>query len=125
MDDWLIPAVMRILIPKNLASLLVVLCLSCLSGCDREFRDIREKITPGQSMQEIMNILGQPDAKKMRVKSNRFIWGPEEDFWHQIPMKSRLEVWSYRFSDGHLNLYFINGNKNLDFIAFAPEGVVY
>ena len=79
----------------------------------------------GQSRQDIITILGNPYETKITSKNNRFIWGPEEDFWDQIPMSSRLEVWCYKFSDGQLNLYFVNEGETLDFIAFAPAGGVY
>ena len=79
----------------------------------------------GQSRQDIMAILGHPYETRITAKNNRFIWGPEEDFWDQIPPGARLEIWEYRFSDGHLNLYFVNAGDTLDFIAFAPKGVVY
>ncbi len=38
---------------------------------------------------------------------------------------SKLEVYSYMFSDGGLNLYFVNGSEEINYIAFAPKGVVY
>jgi len=40
-------------------------------------------------------------------------------------MGTRLEVWKYKFSDGLLNLYFLNEGEQLDFIAFASKGVIY
>jgi hypothetical protein len=40
-------------------------------------------------------------------------------------MGSRLEVWKYEFSDGHLNLYFINEGEQLEYIAFAPKDAIY
>ena len=97
-----------------------------LAACgDNEYARIADKIMKGQSRQDIMAILGNPYETRVTAKNNRFIWGPEEDFWDQIPMGARMETWQYRFSDGQLNLYFVNEGETLDFIAFAPKGVVY
>lgn len=104
---------------------LAILLVFSLAGCDREYATFEGKIMKGQSRQDIIAILGNPYETNITAKGNRFIWGPEEDFWDQIPMASRLEIWNYKFSDGQLNLYFVNEGETLDFIAFAPAGVVY
>ena len=109
----------------NIFFTLVILLVILLAGCDREYANFEGKIMKGQSRQDIIAILGNPYETKIIMKSNQFIWGPEEDFWDQIPMASRLEVWNYKFSDGQLNLYFANEGETLDFIAYAPAGVVY
>jgi hypothetical protein len=99
---------------------------SCsLAAQEIKYSEVRDKIIKGQSKQEITALLGQPSQKKVTAKSNKYIWGPEEDFWDKIPMGTRLEVWTYQFSDGLLNLYFMNEGKRLDYKAFAPKGVVY
>lgn len=82
-------------------------------------------IQKGQSKQTIVELLGEPLKKIITLKQNKFIWGPEEEFWDNIAMGTRLEVWKYDFSDGYLNLYFINEGEKLDFKAFAPKGVIY
>ena len=87
--------------------------------------EVEGKIKKGQSKQAITELLGEPFEKKVILKRNKYIWGPEEEFWDDIPMETRLEVWKYEFSDGHLNLYFINEGEHLDYKAFAPKGVIY
>ncbi|MBI5674303.1 MAG: hypothetical protein HZC48_00545 [Nitrospirae bacterium] len=89
------------------------------------YSEIEGKLKEGQTKEKIIELLGKPLAKKIIIKSSRFIWGPEEEFWDKIPMETQLEVWEYQFSDGHLNLYFINAGDRLDYKAFAPKGVVY
>ena len=91
----------------------------------KTYFEIEGKIQKGQSKRTIINLLGEPLTKMITVKQNKFIWGPEEEFWDNIPMKTRLEVWKYEFSDGNLNLYFLNEGEHLDYKAFAPKGVVY
>jgi hypothetical protein len=91
----------------------------------KTYFEIGGKIQKGQSKRTIIDLLGEPLTKMITVKQNKFIWGPEEKFWDNIPMKTRLEVWKYEFSDGNLNLYFLNEGGHLDYKAFAPIGVVY
>lgn len=91
----------------------------------KAYSKLEGKITAGQSKQEIKNLLGEPAEKKIIVKRNKYIWGPEEEFWDKIPMETILEVWGYEFSDGHLNLYFINKGDRLNYKAFSPQGVIY
>jgi len=104
------------------ALLVVSYPLACYA---KNYAEVKEKIKKGQSKQTIIELLREPLEKKVIVKRNKFIWGPEEEFWDDIPMETRLEVWKYEFSDGHLNLYFINEGERLDYKAFAPKGVIY
>ena len=105
--------------------LLLLSMVASLPGCDNKYEDFKSRIRSGQSKQALLNLLGDPQEKKMTIKSQKFIWGPEEDFWDKIPMAARLESWSYNFSDGRLNLYFVEQSNTLDYLAFAPKGVVY
>jgi hypothetical protein len=91
----------------------------------KNYAEVEGKINKGQSKQTMIDLLGEPLEKHIVVKRNKSIWGPEEEFWDNIPMETRLEVWKYEFSDGHLNLYFINEGELLDYKAFAPKGVIY
>lgn len=91
----------------------------------KDYSEIESQIEKGQSKKEIVKLLCEPLEKKFIVKNQKFISGPEEEFWDEIPMETRMEVWRYEFSDGNLNLYFINYGESLDFKAFAPKGVIY
>ena len=106
---------------------LVLICSGpfCLADDSKTYEQIKTKIKAGQSKQTVREKLGPPDMIISSVKSNKYIWGPEEEFWDKIPMGAKMEVWRYTFSDGGLNLYFIDGSEKLDHIAFAPKGVVY
>lgn len=98
---------------------------SSITGCVQHYTEVKEKIQKGQSKQTIIELLGKLLEQKMIAKSNKFIWGPEEEFWDDIPMGTILEVWKYEFSDGHLNLYFINEGGQLDYLAFVPKAMIY
>lgn len=104
---------------------LFVVSFPIIGSCEHHYSEIQAKIAKGQSKQSIIKLLGKPLEKKIIVKNNKFIWGPEEGFWDNIPMGTRLEVWKYKFYDGLLNLYFINEGEQLDYKAFAPKGVIY
>ena len=91
----------------------------------KTFKQVNTKIEAGQSKQTIQELLGPPGKITNTTKHNKYIWGPEERFWDEIPMGAKLEVWSYTFSDGSLNLYFVDGSEKLNYLAFAPKGVVY
>lgn len=116
-------------ITRKLIEIIYIVTLFVISfpiiGCEHHYSEIKGKIKKGQSKQTLIELLGKPLEKKITTKSNTFIWGPEEDFWDKIPMGTRLEVWKYKFSDGLLNLYFLNEGDQSDYKAFAPKGVIY
>ena len=101
------------------------LASACIAGNVRTYERIRTKIDIGQSKESIRAALGKPDAVTNTGKTNRFIWGPEEEFWDKIPMGTKMEVWMYQLSDGSLKLYFVDGSEKLNYMAFAPRGRVY
>lgn len=114
---------------KKLTEIILIGALFLVSypaTCHAEnYSEVAEKVTKGQSKQTIIELIGEPRVKTIFVKRNKFVWGPEESFWDDIPMGTRLEVWHYDFSDGHLSLYFLDAGDHLDYKAFAPNGVVY
>ena len=123
------PAEFIVMSKKKLIGIFLIVALfvvsSFIAGCVQHYSKVKGKIQKGQSKQAIIELLGKPLEKKLIAKSNKYIWGPEEEFWDKIPMGIRLEVWRYEFSDGHLNLYFINEGEKLEYITFAPKGVIY
>ena len=62
----------------------------------REYAEVSSLIHTGLARQEIVKILGEPTARGMTAKTQRYIWGPEEGFWDRIPMGTSLEVWVAR-----------------------------
>ena len=100
-------------------SSLFLLC-SCAEG-----QDISQLVKTGQSKEQIRNAIGNPGEVTVVIKSQEYIWGPEESFWSKIPIGAKFEVWRYQSEAGQLNLYFLNNSDNLSYKAFAPTGVVY
>jgi hypothetical protein len=103
--------------------LLLVSTSASICGCSNG--PPSDSVLVGQSKDDVRKILGDPQAIETSIKRNEVIWGPEEEFWDDIPEGSELETWSYELRDGNLNLYFINGSDKLGHKAFAPRGVVY
>lgn len=90
-----------------------------------EEADIFSLVEVGLTKDEIIKILNEPYEKNTFIKTNRPIWGPEEEFWDKIPGGTKLEVWKYKSKRGHLNLYFLDNDDRLSYKAFAPAGIVY
>lgn len=105
--------------------LIGVILAAGLVACSVSREPIHLRIEVGQTKQEIIDAVGEPDSKENIFKNVEYIFGPEEEFWDKIPMGAELEVWGYDDEGGHLNLYFVDGSDRLDYKAFAPEGVVY
>lgn len=95
-----------------------------LTGCG-ESSQMARQIEVGYTKFEVTKVLGTPDETSRYQKTEEQIWGPEESFWSDIPMGTRLEVWRYKSDGGSLNLYFLDNESVVSYKAFAPEGVVY
>jgi hypothetical protein len=90
----------------------------------------------GMSRSAVLSRFGPPDRHQTLVKTSGAVWGPIEDFWPEIPLGARVEIWSYRSKaeveggspdaiDGSTELYFIGDSELVDGIGFAVEGAIY
>lgn len=79
----------------------------------------------GASKADVLKALGQPDSRETIVKQQRYIWGPPEAWWHTLEMGDSVEIWSYLFPQGTLQLYFLQGSETVDYQAFMDKDVVY
>ncbi len=104
---------------------LIVLLLLVPPASFAAGENISDRVEVGQTREQITHELGRPHKIEMLKKESRPIWGPEEEFWDEIPEGTMLEVWRYISPEGRLNLYFMNGGDALAYKAFAPKGVVY
>lgn len=96
-----------------------------LGSCSSE-KDLPDQLPKvGQTKGQVEKLLGKPYKHGTFKKSNEHVWGPEEDFWYGISMGTKLEVWSYKYEQGHLNIYFSEGDSTVSYTAFAPEGLNY
>lgn len=78
-------------------------------------------IKPGMTKTEIAGLIGTTEIKKYITKTNNQIQGPEEQFWYDLEMGTKLEVWTYRFDKGTLNLYFTGRSNYLAYKVFRPK----
>lgn len=101
-----------------------MLTATILAGCS-ESSQMSRQVEVGYTKFEVTKILGTPDESSRFQKTQEHVWGPEESFWYDIPMGTRLEVWRYKSEGGLLNLYFLNNDSVVSYKAFAPDGVVY
>ncbi len=108
---------------KTITYLCIIFIL--LGGCSKEKELPHQLAKAGQTKKQVEKLLGKPYKHDTFEKSNEQVWGPEEDFWYEIPMGTTLEVWSYKYEQGHLNVYFTEGDSTVSYTAFAPEGINY
>ena len=74
-----------------------------LVACLGSSKPIHQQVEIGQTKQEIIDAVGEPDTKENIIKNVEHIFGPEEEFWYDIPMGAKLERWGYDDEGGHLN----------------------
>jgi hypothetical protein len=79
----------------------------------------------GTSKVDVLESLGQPDEREIIVKQQESIWGPPEEWWHTLQMGDSVEIWSYLFPQGTLQLYFLRGSETVDHKAFIDKDIVY
>jgi len=107
-----------------LTSCLPLLFVLCLTSC-KEREEALAHIETEATKEEILSIVGQPDEQETITKHEEAIWGPEEEFWHKIPLGAKLERWIYATDEGRYSLYFRGNEDWLAYKIFAPRGVVY
>ena len=83
------------------------------------------QVATGTSKADVLKALSQPDSREIIVKQQESIWGPPEAWWHTLKMGDSVELWSYRFLQGTLQLYFLRGSETVDYQAFLDKDVVY
>jgi hypothetical protein len=101
---------------KNLNFLILIIFLIFLYACQKpEQPKPSEDIWIGMTKTEIVKLVGETNEKRYISKTNNQIQGPEKEFWHEIPMGAKLEVWTYNTAQGQLKLYFIGKSSELKF----------
>ena len=98
--------------------------LSCAGEKSNQLNSVRD-IKVGQSKAEISRLLPAPDEIQHISKTTEIIWGPEEAFWDEIPIGTKMEIWVYGNKDSLTRLYFLDDNDTLAYKVTEPKGVVY
>jgi hypothetical protein len=107
-----------------LAALALSLAACSLTNAPSQ-TDAPPQVAIGTSKADVLEALGQPDSRETIVKQQEYIWGPPEAWWHTLEMGDSVEIWSYLFPQGTLQLYFLRGSKTVDYQAFLDKDVVY
>jgi hypothetical protein len=79
----------------------------------------------GASRSDLLDEHGAPNGRQTLIKRDDAIWGPIEDFWHQVPVASSVEIWTYAVEGGTVELYFVDGSDHVQGTGFAPQGAVF
>ena len=75
---------------------------------------------------EVVAVLGEPAEKKTSTKQTEHIWGPPEEWWHELEMGDAFETWSYRSpGEGTYAVYFLRREETVSHDSFSEEGIVY
>jgi hypothetical protein len=106
-------------------SIIAVLLVACGSTAAPIQTDEPSQVAVGTSKVEILEKLGHPDEREIIVKQQESIWGPPEEWWHTLDLGDRVEIWSYLFPQGTLQLYFVRGSETVDHKAFIDKDIVY
>lgn len=104
----------------------VGLSLVACSSTDTLFQtDEPPQVAVGTSKADVLESLGQPDGREIIVKRQESIWGPPEEWWHTLKIGDSVEIWSYLFRQGSLQLYFLRGSETVGYEAFIDKDIVY
>ena len=96
-----------------------------LCGCGS--RDAAwESVAAGQSKEEVLAVLGEPDREETMFKRGEPVFGPPEEFWHELESGDALEIWTYEFpGSGSFQVYYLKGAGIVGHVAFMEEGLVF
>ena len=91
----------------------------------------------GTTRDQLTATFGTPTRTQSLINQGQPIWGPIEDYWHQVPVGSSVEIWAYHSTvimegadtthvqTGETELYFVDASNSVDGIGFKLDGAVY
>ena len=104
--------------------LLLFITIALLCACQSQTAAF-EQVEPGQQREQVLAMLGPPDDTQLLVKQSMTIWGPEEEWWHQVEMGTQFLVWTYNVPGGRYQLYFVRGADTLTYSAYIDNNIAY
>ncbi len=102
----------------------IFLFLSCAGEKSKQLNSLRS-VKTGETKEQISKFFPAPDEIQHLTKTTEIIWGPEEEFWDEIPPGTDLEIWIYQQKDSLTKLYFLNDDNHLTYKITSPKDVVY
>jgi hypothetical protein len=85
-----------------------VLLLAVASGCSAE-RDAASEIQAGQTRDEVVAAVGEPDEVDEVTLPSEPFFGPQEGLASLLPAGTRVEEWRYRSAGEVMYVWFAGG----------------
>lgn len=91
----------------------------------------------GMTRDEVLEKFGKPERSQVMTKSGEAIWGPIEEYWAEIPLGAKVEIWGFKSEitmeapegnykqDGQTELYFVSDSDKINGLGFYIKGAVY
>ena len=78
----------------------------------------------------VLDHFGHPIRRQELVKSGNTTWGPIEEFWSQIPVGAKVEIWAFQTimtlkdsessyeQPGQTELYYVNQSDMVNGVLY-------
>ncbi len=112
--------------------LLTMLVVSCSEPIPNH-----SQFSVGMTRDEVLEKFGKPERSQVMTKSGEAIWGPIEEYWAEIPLGAKVEIWGFKSEitmeapegnykqAGQTELYFVSDSDKVNGLGFYIEGAVY
>jgi len=109
-----------------------ILAVSC-----SELVPNHSQFSVGMTRDEVLEKFGKPKRTQVMTKSRKAIWGPIEEYWAEIPLEAKVEIWGFKSEitmeapegnykqAGQTELYFVSDSDKVNGLGFYIKGAVY
>lgn len=111
---------------------LTILVVSCAEPIPNH-----SQFSVGMTRDEVLEKFGKPERSQVMTKSGEAIWGPIEEYWAEIPLGAKVEIWGFKSEitmeapegnykqAGQTELYFVSDSDKVTGLGFYIKGAVY
>ena len=108
----------------------IIVAVAFLVGCGSKLppdviEDNHPKIKPGISQARVLDLLGQPNDRRMLVKTETPGFGYPSWWDKEMNIGDKAEQWIYRTDEGLHEIYFLKGHQAVGHTRFVPKGIVF